>query len=104
MGFNFCWSSDGIMDLALPANPEQQPQLWRANQPIRFHHLLGNKSKCGGGSRYGFGKSHLVPGANKYSDERLVLFQRPAVDELSDAFLPHSVALRGHSVTRQCTE
>src|SRR5437868_1648759 len=80
------------MDTALPADPDQYPQLWRANQPIRFHRLMGNESQCGGGSRHRFGKSHLVTGANQYSHGRVVLFQGSAVDELSDSLLSHTLA------------
>src|SRR5438445_2076458 len=96
MAFNFCRSFDRRPEPALPADPDGSPQLRRANQPIWFHRLLGNQSQCGGGSRHRFGTSRLVPGANQGSHERLVLFQRSAVEELSCPFLPHSFTVIRH--------
>src|SRR5215471_2227647 len=85
MAFNFSPDSNSSMDIALPGDPDHQ--LWRANQPIRFHRLMGNKSKCGGGNHHRHGQSCLVSGPNQYSHGWLVLFQRSAVEELSEPVL-----------------
>jgi hypothetical protein len=87
-------SSDRTVVASEPADPKQQPQLWCANQQVRFHHLLGNEHSRRRGSLHGFGLSRLVSSGNQLSHRRLVLFQRFAMDELSRSLLPPPFAVR----------
>src|SRR6266550_520465 len=76
------------MVASVPADPNQEPQLWRADQPIRFHHLLGSEQRRGGGSLHEPGKSSLGFGGHQHPHRRLVLFQRFSLEELPRTILP----------------
>src|ERR1017187_54044 len=81
-----------------PADPKQRPQLWRASQPVRLHHLLGNEHPRRGGSLYETGESQLVSSGHEYPHWRHLLFQRSPVDEVSCPLLPTALAVMAGDV------
>ena len=75
-----------------PDDSKFRTQFWRADQPVWFHHLLGNEHSRRGGSLLS-DQFHMDSGGNQHSHQRFILFQRPAVDELSRSLLPPPLAM-----------
>jgi hypothetical protein len=53
------------------ADPNHQTQLWRSNQRVRFHHLLGNERPSCGGSQHDTGQSSMVSDKHEYPQQQL---------------------------------
>src|SRR5208282_4756044 len=70
------------MVASVPGNPKQQPRFWRASQPVRFRHLLGDQPLHRGGSLHESGQSCLVAGGHQPPHQRHELFQRFKMDQL----------------------
>ena len=64
------------------------------DEQLGFRHLLGNERLRRGGSGDSPGRPRLVSAGNQRSRKRLLLLQRPAVDELSQPFLSNSVTVK----------
>ena len=80
-----------LIAIQLASDAEQRHQLGRADESIRIQHHLGHRPNRRGGSQHGF--NQLATRANQHAHQRLGLFQRSTMDELSRPLLPAPLAL-----------
>ena len=76
LGFDLRREAHGSLVSSGACHFEQPFRLWRAPQPVQFHHCLGYEPLCRGGSLHQPGAAEVGAGANEYARERHLCFQR----------------------------
>ena len=97
--FLFCEvveTTDDILVPALSGHPELRHQLWRANQRLRFHHVVGNKCFRRDRSLNDLARAHLARYQHQHHlrERRLVVVHRSRLDELPQPLLPCSAVVK----------
>ena len=83
------------MEVALPGRPEGKRGHCAATKLLRLHGILGNEQACASGSYDGLSLLSLGCCFHELFNQRLLSLQRPSMDELSEADLPQSLAVKG---------